>query len=1095
MEKIHKKVKSLELNRRTFIKATAATTAALSCPALFSGCGNSSGDTESSSDGNTTKHLHFDLSHLEQDEEYTLHIGTLDTYKLTSHTDESRVKHRAFDPSLYSVSDEELTHYVEDVVHPDHVVLRWVTHGAKNRGEGTHALAQVAIHIPENSLNAARRALQEKGLYTAEADTANDSYLTPLDVAKTLVFHHPELMNLDPVFAAKTMAHIESHPEPLNQLAFEIQSQGEAYEYSEIYVDGWAVLEPMLDEDEHRRKDSDGNDVYNYRLSDRTLEGLGPAVQAILRSIKNDPNLEGISWYAVDGTSAIVDDGTGSAVQAGLLAAPAAGQYQVGVSHEGAVAGMTSRVRSVSEETTELASKNWWLRWLGFYVQYLDADGNVLTLLEVKRHGEFAGQFDTEDAQFMGLISGPYTFMGVPIGDIYDKATGDLVEAVTYQIEFPADVSTIRLLYGGLGASGDFDLDIARLGIAMTAVMQYGIPVLMMSLGAPIDGPAQQWFKNVMDSVKANKVVLGIILAAFDTVFSVYKETPLSSVTSFILKKGANIAGNLILKKALSGLRNDIFREVTLAQMAKVAPFAGWAMYAAESAATLGELAQTTAEVFMSPWVIENQLTRTHSIKVSILPDPKDHGFPASATHYRITAIFSEKNHRMMERQMSSTSVSEVAETFEGVPAGGKVEIIVAFYSDTGWLAGKGNSGKVDNLSAQGSDVLNIPPFEIEEFPVPLTVDSEYSHKKKLTYDGSAHVWAAATAPLATRNDLGCSNIGENLCELNGITVNQKNGMLGYAWRASGQGVKDCEAGATGQLHTFQNIHLGEEPDAALKFTNCGFSQRPCLIYDLLGGTDGHHFFIDPRGGEYHLRRVVLDNATPFDFAGSQSYGRFTTFLDSVAIHPNGYVIGVNCYYSKLELLRIPETPYSDDTAPYASLLAGQGTRRGLLHGPRSISVGADGTVFILEEDNRRISAFDLRANPIPHFQNKAYSFSLKQEATTVTYLDMGVEAKGYIYVLSHIGSGYDQNDYHMDIYEPNGHWLVRTTGMAAAQMSVDLWRNVYTLNYETFKGPGGRTEPSVSEWIPATPSASQGYAKSNVLINMLKNITRRRYV
>jgi hypothetical protein len=49
--------------------------------------------------------------------------------------------------------------------------------------------------------------------------------------------------------------------------------------------------------------------------------------------------------------------------------------------------------------------------------------------------------------------------------------------------------------------------------------------------------------------------------------------------------------------------------------------------------------------------------------------------------------------------------------------------------------------------------------------------------------------------------------------------------------------------------------------------------------------------------------------------------------------------------------------------------------------------------------------------------------------------------------------------------------------GLAAARLQVDLWRNVFTLNYEIVQG-SGRTEPSVSEWIPSTPgtnAATQG--------------------
>jgi hypothetical protein len=86
-----------------------------------------------------------------------------------------------------------------------------------------------------------------------------------------------------------------------------------------------------------------------------------------------------------------------------------------------------------------------------------------------------------------------------------------------------------------------------------------------------------------------------------------------------------------------------------------------------------------------------------------------------------------------------------------------------------------------------------------------------------------------------------------------------------------------------------------------------------------------------------------------------------------------------------------------------------------------------------------------------------------------VTYLSMNTELKGYIYVLSHTGDGSSVTDYRLDIYQPNGPWLARTVGVNAAKIVVDMWRTLYTLNYEAFLGPGGRTEPSVSVWVPSS--------------------------
>ena len=93
----------------------------------------------------------------------------------------------------------------------------------------------------------------------------------------------------------------------------------------------------------------------------------------------------------------------------------------------------------------------------------------------------------------------------------------------------------------------------------------------------------------------------------------------------------------------------------------------------------------------------------------------------------------------------------------------------------------------------------------------------------------------------------------------------------------------------------------------------------------------------------------------------------------------------------------------------------------------------------------------------------------LHDQPSAVTYMSMSTERKGYIYVLSYTGDGSNVTDYQLDIYQPNGAWLARTVGVNAARIVVDMWRNLYTLNYESFEGPGGRTEPSVSTWIPSS--------------------------
>ncbi|HEY6873133.1 MAG TPA: hypothetical protein VI298_10450 [Geobacteraceae bacterium] len=461
-----------------------------------------------------------------------------------------------------------------------------------------------------------------------------------------------------------------------------------------------------------------------------------------------------------------------------------------------------------------------------------------------------------------------------------------------------------------------------------------------------------------------------------------------------------------------------------------------------------------------------------------------------------------------------------------------------------------------------------------------------------------------------------------------------------------------------------------------------------------------NNFYIDTSTDKYHLRRVTLDDQTPFDMTPSLSYGYFTQpHLDSVKVHPAGYVVGVNWKNCKMEIIRIPEQGVPDDLAQPAIVASGAGIRQGLMLGPKAIAVSADGRILVLETLNKRIQAFDINGNPVPCFNGndivaldassfaadldegfvtvalrgefaahgaelsrqwciadgsdkyglkgdtaetvtvkkngasvsdlwaitdsggsygvkvdgdhltvkvegaagftlpladrmyldcgsvestiiaafKENGITLSQQATvtgnglcvsssceeelnrgtipdavkqalatrditlspaatlssdvnvtvielgaewkimdsvtaqayrvfkdpsdtarlkslylnpvtdlhepdpsaTVQYLDLAVEMKGYIYLLSYTGDGSNVGDYRLDIYKPTGEWLTRTpdaskdpkaTGINGGKLVVDMWRSMFTLNFEHFQGPGGRTEPSVSMWLPTMP-------------------------
>jgi hypothetical protein len=107
--------------------------------------------------------------------------------------------------------------------------------------------------------------------------------------------------------------------------------------------------------------------------------------------------------------------------------------------------------------------------------------------------------------------------------------------------------------------------------------------------------------------------------------------------------------------------------------------------------------------------------------------------------------------------------------------------------------------------------------------------------------------------------------------------------------------------------------------------------------------------------------------------------------------------------------------------------------------------------------------------------------FPLEQgpDGANLNYLDMAVESQGYMYVLSYINDGSATTDYLLDVYNPDGTYLFRSPdaskstkqqNIVAGRIVVDVWRDLYALNYETLNGPGGATQPGLAHWMPTPP-------------------------
>ena len=470
-------------------------------------------------------------------------------------------------------------------------------------------------------------------------------------------------------------------------------------------------------------------------------------------------------------------------------------------------------------------------------------------------------------------------------------------------------------------------------------------------------------------------------------------------------------------------------------------------------------------------------LIGTYDLSVTIDHDPKDTlGFPASAATYKVIAVFDNGTPNVQQLQMPGTTVKTLpAVIFSKVPLGGSVAITVGFYTADGTQVGHGTTGAVPNVPSTN------PVITIKEEALPIGPGVVYMHKQKTTLDAAGnHVWACAPAPSAPTSPSVCGPNPGDLCSLRNISFNSSQGFIGYAWQSYSESA--CTPGGVGQFDQIANIPGSNGPnnDAQVGYASvpCSLQGQTKLVYDPLGRS-GANYYLDSTAGLNVLRQIQLDPPSIADPRAGSAWGKFNLLPDDILMHPSGAVVTINAVTSRMESLKLPTAALTDAQAAIqlqAHLHAGQGTRPGLFSGPTVATITADGVILIVEAGNNRIHAVDAAANPLPFFKKQTEPYFLNFSATGgagTQYLDVAVEFSGFIYVLS-----YSDSIYRLDIYRPDqtGTDPVTTTkGFNAAKLTVDYWRNVYSLNYEVLMidgalPPKNVTEPSISQWVPTTP-------------------------
>lgn len=1114
---------SVPMNRRRFLHAGAGAGAGsmLGLPPLLTGCLGDGGGTPAGPARTEARTLFFNFAHEDfADTTHHLVLGG-QRHALTRTRDRPAVlvEARRTNAFLRSVPDAQLTHHLEAVETPTGAVQLAYVLSQADTGAGTWSMSGMYLVIPPAALRqahamvaagprplmlSAKRRRYGHGVAQSAQDLVDEhALLDTSDHAATLVGLHPELLSTEPVSAAYLQVqHIAPSPFTAT-LGQDIAALGAAQPQAtpgQPNDAGWATLVAMTDDNGQPMRATLGENAglvfYNPEWSIRVAKGAAHAMADGLRSSKNDlqlgadvtagfdpatgtrpPSYRGTIWQRRDGIANL--DVSGSTQRAG------AGSLRYTVTDDTPMNGLrisaTAAQVGSGDTAVNLVLENWYLRWLGVFVEFYDASEppQVIPLAQLPASLAAAGLANSTDtALYLGVVTPEFVLYGIPLQS----------SRLNVPFDFPAQASSAKILASGLGYGAHTHQATEPLGIALTTIFNLIVPTLLLGLG----------LSESVDALVKTVAIPVVNLAATEFIAFMADEsqgTPnfanMLAIFWRSLVRWMSSGGALkFLATLIPRLAAFIGEAATAAAITNALPLIGAILQAIGALGTLAEITETSCEALLSPWTYQTSLVLTHDLSLTLRPDPEDNATPQGADRCQVSAMFdSGGTPRVLEMALQERQ-SQLTLRFPGVPKGGKVSIDASFVqsptdpSQPHKVLGKASTGLVANQADQLADVL------ITNMRASIGPATRYQHQQKtaLRPDGSGrqvHAWdATLPPPSAKQSDMPCAGPGD-LCRLFDITVRQGTalgaGYVGYAWQGFSTGVFDCGSGGQSDSGQLANLNTdtgngGVRAQAGYAALPCGLAQ-PRLAYSLLAHGSAN-FYLDP--AQRLVRQVLLDPPAFADPRTQRAFGAFNLDSTALLLHPTGRLISIHQDSHKMETLRPSAAALSDADAlaqGLAQLHAGQGTRPGLLTAPAAAAVSADGVVLVLEAGNGadalpRIQALDIGANAVQYFGRQPVPYFLQLgagHAATRTYLDMAVEASGFIYVLSYDGSGAGAL-YWLDIYRADQAGtapICSTPNVNAGALCVDFWRNVYTLNYEVLASASGQAEPSVSLWTP----------------------------
>jgi hypothetical protein len=1107
------------LTRRQFLTRAGAAGMALGVPPLLSGCGGSSGSGKTMDE----RTLFFNLSHLAAvTDTHVLNIAGK-RFPLTPIADAPHVLARASQSNAF-LNDanvaKQITHHVESVSLPsDAVMLAYLT-SMEDPEKGTWQMNMIHLVLPQQAHQRAYAAIRagtaggfphsakrlRYGLpaATSARELMEESMLIDVsDHAQTLIGMHAELASLDPDTAAHVHgSYIASSP-ATRILADQLATLGPATVQQtpgRSNADGWATLVPMMNKRVQPPvpyKKSDGKlNLYRADWNSQVDLGVAYALRSIKPLVADDPALgmdvtsvtkgQPLRPNQIKGKLWSWHQGEAYRERSPFKAGAAAPTvtFNSMTTDTGLAVGMPTVTNEGATVKVTLDNvNNWFLRWLGVWLQFRQAGSNDLIPIASLPADTLEGRtgpsrMDRPFAMFVGMMPPVSVLAGIPIDPGSFAPT----------IKIPPGAASTEVLYGGLGLSGMksglvSDADMAALvkpGVAMTVLVNYVLVELFMALGAT---PMPETISAIVELVAEGlAIVIVDLIAEVDFNKASAGEVVQAIVTELalmIVTKGVNELIDKFIEKVLpTALTQEILDAM---------PVVGVIARAVADGLDMLEIAETTVEIAVSPPVYDFSLVLTRNVTLTLLPDSTAKAFPEKESnqifYYKLSYQFDKGPSHVLtavDLPPIGKDTQSVPIALDGLPLGGNVKVTITLYvrdasvpaGANDWCVAQASTGLLSN------DASLAPALTLTNNRIPINANTTYLHRSRtvLADDGS-HRWQNDGNSPPYLPPPGDQQPG--LGALRNITLREMTvrnaGYVGYSWQAFSSGVPGCGADQ-GQYDYLANVNT-DPANAQQGYASspCGLQSGAQLSYSLLS-DDNLNLYLDP--AQLYLRPIQLGSSPSFAGTGL-AFGQLNVESSALLLHPAGHAVSINQEHHVLETLRLPGKALDEATAARtyrARVHAGRGSRPGLMNKPVAAVVSSDGVILVLEasDTNNRIQAFDLAGNPVSYFkgQTTPWFFYLKSTRNAI-YLDIAIEFGGYIYVLSRDDAGVHR----LDIYasgQQDTDPICTTFNFNASAIAVDYSRTLYALNYQALTLPGGAlpalTEPSISRWSPPAP-------------------------